>query len=347
MKTNIIGKSKIIQDVIKMIEQVAASQSSILVIGESGTGKELVARKLHELSLVSERPFVSVNCGAIPENLIESELFGHQKGSFTGAVVDKAGLFEVANGGSFFLDEIGELPLHMQVKLLRVLQDKTFRRVGGTKDIKVDVRIIAATNRNLEEEIAAGRFREDLYYRLNVILIRTPPLRERTEDIPLLSDFFLKKIYEKQKKPIKKFSKKAFDILVNYPWPGNVRELENTIERVATLETEEEIQVESFPAHIRGEKEEAPESSDPKTKVQVSENISQVSAKSGERFIQVPAPDFDSKKNVSLDQILGEIEKEYLKAALEHACGVKKNAAELLGVTFRSFRYRLQKHEME
>src|SRR5271156_5979971 len=201
----IIGEAPVVKELLDMIRRVAPSRTNVLVIGESGTGKELVARMIHDSSLLKDKPFVPVNCGAIPENLIESELFGHKRGSFTGAVQDKVGLFEVAGGGTLFLDEVGELPLGMQVKLLRAIQERVIRRVGGNDDIKVDVRVIAATNRDLEAAVAQGTFREDLYYRLNVILIKTPPLRDRKSDIPMLAEHFLKKVSTKYKKTFEGF----------------------------------------------------------------------------------------------------------------------------------------------
>jgi len=250
IKRPIIGSSPQVQSLKKMIERVAASKTNILIIGESGTGKELVARALHDLSPVKDNVFIAVNCGAIPETLIESELFGHKKGSFTGAVADKPGLFEAADGGTLFLDEIGELPLTMQVKLLRALQDRAIRRVGGNDTIKIDVRIVAATNKNLEEAVKNGTFREDLYYRLNVIMLETPPLRSRAGDIEILADVFLKKFNEKQKRSLKGFSPEALEVILNHRWPGNVRELENVMERVVTLETKDTIQVSTLPPEM-------------------------------------------------------------------------------------------------
>ncbi|HRK01614.1 MAG TPA: sigma-54 dependent transcriptional regulator, partial [Oligoflexia bacterium] len=223
-RSNIIGQSKALRELFQLVDRVAKTKTNILVTGESGTGKELVARAIHAGGPLKNTPFVAVNCGAIPETLIESELFGHKRGSFTGAVADKEGLFQVANGGTIFLDEVGELPMSMQVKLLRVLQDRTLRPVGGTEDIKVDVRVISATNRDLEQEIARGKFREDLYYRLNVIHIKSPPLRSRKEDIPLLVDFFIKKFGLSIGKTIKTISAAAMNALMHYDFPGNVRE---------------------------------------------------------------------------------------------------------------------------
>ncbi len=250
IKRPLLGKSPQVAALKKMIERVAPSKTNVLIIGESGTGKELVARALHELSPVKAGPFVAVNCGAIPETLIESELFGHKKGSFTGAVADKEGLFQVADGGTLFLDEVGELPLTMQVKLLRSLQDRTIRRVGGNDNIKIDVRIVAATNRNLEEAVRKGTFREDLYYRLNVILLETPPLRTRAGDVEELANFFLKRYNEKYQRKLEGFSPEALEVLLAHRWPGNIRELENILERVSTLEGSDRIQVATLPPEM-------------------------------------------------------------------------------------------------
>jgi two-component system response regulator PilR (NtrC family) len=250
IKRPILGNSPQVQALKKMIERVAPAKTNILIIGDSGTGKELVARALHDLSPVNANTFIAVNCGAIPETLIESELFGHKKGSFTGAVADKPGLFEAADGGTLFLDEIGELPLSMQVKLLRALQDRAIRRVGGNDTIKIDVRIIAATNRNLEEAVKNGTFREDLYYRLNVIMLETPPLRSRAGDIEMLANVFLKKFNDKQKRNLQGFTPEALEIILNHKWPGNIRELENVMERVVTLETKDRIQVSTLPPEM-------------------------------------------------------------------------------------------------
>jgi two-component system response regulator PilR (NtrC family) len=250
IKRPLLGKSPQVAALKKMIERVAPSKTNVLIIGESGTGKELVARALHELSPVKSGPFVAVNCGAIPETLIESELFGHKKGSFTGAVADKEGLFQVADGGTLFLDEVGELPLTMQVKLLRALQDRTIRRVGGNDNIKIDVRIVAATNRNLEDAVKKGTFREDLYYRLNVILLETPPLRTRIGDVEELALFFLKRYNEKYQRKLEGFTPEALDIIFSHRWPGNIRELENIMERVCTLESTDVIQITTLPPEM-------------------------------------------------------------------------------------------------
>src|SRR3989338_2663154 len=249
--SNIVGKSDKIQKVFELIMKVANSKSSVLITGESGTGKELVARAIHYNGDRKDKPFVSISCGAIPETLLESELFGHQKGAFTVDDSDKKGLFEIADGGTFFLDEVSEAPLSIQAKLLRVLQEKEFKRVGGVKNIKVDVRVIAATNKNLRELIAEGKFREDLYYRLNVIPIELPPLRERKEDIQLLANHFIGKYNVINKKDIKGIEPKAMEIIERYKWRGNVRELENVIERAVTLEIGNVIQPDTLPDEIR------------------------------------------------------------------------------------------------
>lgn len=312
---NIIGKSKAMQEVYNLIEKVAASKVNVLVTGESGTGKELVARAIHYNSDRRDNSFVAINCGAIPENLLESELFGHEKGSFTGAVHQKSGLFEIADGGTLFLDEIAELPPLMQVKLLRVLQEHEFRRVGGTRNIKVDVRLVAATNKDLGEAVACETFREDLYYRLNVIQIALPPLRERREDVPLLVNHFLKKLGEKKKgQKTEGFMRRLLD----YHWPGNIRELENTVERCLVLNQDGVLNEESLPSHILGRSEESTTS-----------------------LGQLPDDGLD------LDAYLGDIEKDVLLKALDRTGGVRKRAAALLGITFRSIRYRLAKYGID
>jgi DNA-binding NtrC family response regulator len=234
-RVKMIGVSRALQEVFKMVGKVARSDAPVLIAGESGTGKELVAKAVHEYSPRRQREMITINCGAIPENLLESELFGHEKGSFTGAIARRAGRFEQADGGTLFLDEIGDMPLTIQVKLLRVLQDGTFSRVGSNETITTDVRIIAATHKNLTDEVAAGRFREDLYYRLNVVEIRIPPLRERLEDIPLLAEFFLQRITRKNGMARVRLSAEAVNALQSHSWPGNVRELENTMARACAL----------------------------------------------------------------------------------------------------------------
>jgi DNA-binding NtrC family response regulator len=294
----ILGKSKAIQAVFDLIRRVADSPTNVLITGESGTGKELVAKAIHYNSDRREAPFVPVNCAAIPEQLLESELFGHMRGSFTDAKMDKRGLFEEAQKGTVFLDEISELPLMLQAKILRAIQEKEIRRVGATKPISVDVRIIAATNLNLNDEVKAKRFREDLYYRLNVIELKLPPLRERREDIPLLVDAFLKKCGEARGKEMKGVSEPALAMLMDYPWPGNVRELENVIERAVTLSLGEKIGPDDLPAGVQGAR--------------------------GDRRVLDEA----AEKTLPLH----EIEKEYIKKILEKMGGNKYQAAHALGI---------------
>ncbi len=308
---SLIGKSKRMQEVYDLIQKVAGSKANILVTGESGTGKELVAKAIHFNSPRRDQAFIPINCGAIPENLLESELFGHEKGSFTGATQQKPGMFEVASGGTLFLDEIGELPAMMQVKLLRVIQERELRRVGGTKNLPVDVRLIAATNKNFEQEVAEGRFREDLFYRLNVIRLDLPPLRERREDIPLLVEHFFRKFTGESEG---KVTEGALRRLLDYHWPGNIRELENVIERCVVLGYSEELTEECLPPQLQG----------------------QGAAPAGE-IAEIPESGFD------LEDYLGEIEQRVLLKALERTSGVRKRAAELLGISFRSIRYRLAK----
>ena len=309
---SIIGNSAAIQRVFEFVSQVADSRANVLISGESGTGKEMVARAVHKGGERRHNPFVVVNCAAIPENLLESELFGHVKGAFTGAVQNKAGLFETADGGTLFLDEVGELTPPLQVKLLRVIQEKTFRRVGGTSDQSADVRIVAATNRRLQEEVASERFREDLYYRLNVIEIPLPPLRERRDDIALLVDHFVTKYANELGKHMTGCSDAAMQKLLEYRFPGNIRELENVIERAVALTREPVIGVESLPPALL----------DPAPRA---------------RAARIPPG------GVNLDRLMEDYERSLLLEALGPAGGVKKKAAQLLGISFRSFRYRLEK----
>ncbi len=318
---NLIGSAPSMLKIYDLISRVCETKTNVLITGESGTGKELVAKAVHYNGPLKDKPFVTVNCGAIPDTLIESELFGHKKGSFTGAIADKMGLFEVANGGTIFLDEIGEIPLQTQVKLLRVLQEKTFKRVGSTEDITVNVRIIAATNKDLMHEVSQGRFREDLYYRLNVIHIQLPPLRERKEDIPILAQHFLEKYNKQLDKDIKKISKEAMDALSSYDYPGNVRELENIIERTVSLERGAAILPESLPPIIF-------------------HPGAGLSRRGGSEHLI-------TMDGVNLEEIVGNLEKDLIEKALKKAGGVKKKAAKLLGISFRSMRYRLEKYGME
>ena len=311
-----IGTSNAIQQVYQLVAQVAPTKTNVLISGESGTGKELVARAIHDQSDRPEHPFVAVNCGAIPENLLESELFGHVKGAFTGAVENHEGLFESADGGTLFLDEIGEIPLSLQVKLLRVIQDKNVRRVGGTSDQPVNVRIVAATNRNLQEEVGAGRFREDLFYRLNVIQIELPSLRERMEDVPLLVQHFVVKYAMELERSIDRIDEDAMARIQAYAFPGNVRELENTIERAVALCQGSVIHSDVLPPVIR-EPRMAAGTSNPQDRL--------------------------PRDGGKLDEMLAQVERELLREALGRTAGVKKKAAQLLGVSFRSFRYRLEK----
>ena len=250
--SNIIGRSEPMLDVFRMVETIAKTSSTVLITGESGTGKDLVARAIHYNSLRREHPFVALNCGGVPETLLESELFGHMRGAFTGADSNKKGLMEVAEGGTIFLDEIGEMTPPMQVKLLRVLQDRRFRRLGGTEEVQADIRVIAATNQDLPKMVSEGRFREDLFYRINVIPMHLPPLRERREDIPLLAEHFLAKYAERMHKPVLSISHEASALLEAYGWPGNVRELENVIERAVALEQSPAVLPDSLPPEIRG-----------------------------------------------------------------------------------------------
>src|SRR2546423_6149648 len=255
--SNIIGRSETMLEVFKMIETVARTNSTILLTGESGTGKGLVAQAIHFHSLRRDRPFVALNCGALPETLLESELFGHMRGAFTGADSNKKGLLEVAEGGTVFLDEIGEMNMTMQVKLLRVLQDRRFRRLGGTDEVQADIRVISATNQDLQKLVANGRFREDLFYRINVIQMHLPPLRERRDDIALLAEHFLSKYSQQMKKPVRSVTHDSLALLQAYAWPGNVRELENVIERAVALEKTPAILADSLPPHIRNPRADA------------------------------------------------------------------------------------------
>ncbi len=311
-----VGRSAAMRKVFDLISKVADTQSTVLITGESGTGKELVARAVHNLSGRKEKPFMYIHCGALPEQLLESELFGHVKGSFTGAVDNKAGLFEVAEGGTVFLDEVSETTQTFQVKLLHVLQEREFKRVGGTADIKVDVRIIAATNRDLPGEIAKGNFREDLYYRLNVIPISLPPLRERRDDIPLLAEHFLAK-YRRDGRA-ERLAPESVKMLMEFEWKGNVRELENIMERACTLSDGPVILPEHLPVEVMGE-----------TKCM--------------RLLSsdVPADGMD------LEGLLDDMEKDFLVKALKKTGGAKTEAAKLLGLSFPSFRHRLKKYGLD
>jgi two-component system response regulator PilR (NtrC family) len=306
-----IGVAPRMLAVFDMVRSVAAANSTVMLTGESGTGKDLVAKAIHALSTRRDAPFVSINCGAVPESLLESELFGHVKGAFTDANQNKKGLFEVAHHGTIFLDEVAEMPLSMQVKLLRVLQDRRFRRVGGTAEMEVDVRVVAATNRPIEQFVRDRLFREDLYYRLNVIPIRMPPLRDRPEDIPLLAEHFRKRFAREMAKEVAAISAQAMERLERYRWPGNVRELENVLERAVALELTPTILPERLP-EVFSQAERAP------------------AATLGEGF--------------SLGLHLEGVEAELLRRALDESKGDRARTAELLGVTPRSLRYLLKKH---
>jgi len=310
-RDGLVGRSAAIQAVKALIDKVATTRTTVLITGESGTGKELVARALH-VNSGRTGPFVPINCGAIPEGLIESELFGHVKGAFTGAASSKDGLFQAARGGTLFLDEIAELPLQLQPKLLRALQERRVRPIGATEDEEVDTRVVAATNRDLVEEVAAGRFREDLYYRLNVIQVRVPPLRERREDVVLLAEYFLRRFAAEQGRPDLTLSREARRRLDDYNFAGNVRELQNLMERAAALADGPEVTVDALPSQLRP----------PLLPLQ----------KEG------PLP-----ASFSLEAHLSLLEQELIERALLQASGVKKNAAALLGLTFRQFRHRLKK----
>jgi DNA-binding NtrC family response regulator len=310
---NIIGKSPRMQSIFALIERIARTSSTVLIHGESGTGKELIARAIHFASPRAARRFLSINCGALPENLLESELFGHERGSFTGAVREKKGLFQEADRGTLFLDEIGEMTPAMQVKLLRALQEKVVRKVGGNVEESIDVRIIAATNQNLEERLQSGEFREDLFYRINVLPIHLPPLRDRREDIPLLVDFFLQKYCKQMELSPRQISVEAIQVLERYDWPGNVRELENVIERALALSHAETLTTRDLPAQLVANRRHPPDQ------------------------IQLP------EEGLDLEAYLETIRSRLMTQALERCGGVQTQAAELLKMTFRSFRYYAKK----
>ena len=319
---SIVGKSAAMARLLGQVTQVANHKTTVLITGESGTGKELIARAIHRQSQRRDRAFVAVNCSAIPEALLESELFGHVRGAFTGAVQTKKGQFEAAHRGTLFLDEVGELPQPMQSKLLRVLQERTFRRVGGSEDLSIDFRIVCASKRDLNQEMAEGRFRDDLYYRLNVIQILVPPLRDRREDIPVLAAHFVRKFAGKHGKPIARIDGEAMRALLAYDCPGNVRELENIIERATIMETKNVISLTSLPPSV--------------TKIVITG--------------QVPGGAYQDslpEEGVFLDAEMDRLEKRYVEKALEKAGGNRTEAAKLLNISLRSIRYRLQKHGIE
>jgi two-component system, NtrC family, response regulator PilR len=319
---NIIGQSPKMKAIFDLIQTVAPQNSRVLITGESGTGKELVARAIHENSARADTPFITINCGAFPENLLESELFGYMKGAFTGANENRRGLFQAAHGGTLFMDEIGNMNLAMQVKLYRVLQEGKVRPLGSTEEIDVDVRVIAATNKDLEKAIAAGEFREDLFYRLSVIPLHVPALRDRREDIPLLARHFLERFRNSMNKSIEGISPQAMRRLESYDWPGNVRELENTIERAVALESGPEISVGVLPDRMVG-------------------SVEVLGPLTG----QTEVPQFPAE-GIDFEQVICETEKRYLQAALEKADGVRTQAAELLKISYRSFRHYAKKHNL-
>ena len=322
---NIIGSSAAMEKLKQTVRTVASTASTVLIHGESGTGKELVARALHVCSPRATEPFVSVNCGAFPETLLESELFGYLKGAFTGANQNKRGLFEVAGGGTIFLDEISEMTPTMQVKLLRVLQERTVRPVGSTSEISIDVRVIAATNRDLDKAVAENLFREDLYYRLNVIPILVPPLRERPEDIPLLANHFLKKYASAAGRSILRVHKESINSLCGYEWPGNVRQLENTVERAVALETADELHVE-LPVER------------PKARA--------AAAAAGQPGLTEKGSDSILPEGVGMETYVAGIERSLLQNALNQSNGVQTKAADLLSISYRSFRHLMKKYEL-
>ncbi|MFC2170170.1 sigma-54-dependent transcriptional regulator [Acidobacteriota bacterium] len=315
--TNMIGKSKPMKEVYSLIEKIAGTDSTVLITGESGTGKEMAARGIHYQSRRRDNSFVSINCGALPENLLESELFGHAKGSFTGAIANKKGMFEVAENGTLFLDEMGEMSPWTQVKLLGALQEKRIRRVGGTDEIPVDVRIISATNQDLKRKIEGGTFREDLFYRLNVISFEMPPLRNRKDDIPLLVGHFLQKYCQKMERKAKRIAPEVISVFEAYLWPGNVRELENVIERIIAIEERETITKKCLPEELLAPQQEK------------------------EASFSIKVPGFN------LSSALDEISRNYIHQALKESEGNLSESAEILGVSYRSLRYLIEKHDLK
>jgi two-component system response regulator PilR (NtrC family) len=316
---NLIGESEPMRKLKQTIRTIATTNSTVIVSGESGTGKELVARAIHTCSPRSGDPFVSVNCGAFPETLLESELFGYVKGAFTGATSNKRGLFELSSGGTIFLDEISETTLPMQVKLLRVLQERSIRPVGGGQETPIDVRVVAATNKNLLQQVQDGQFREDLYYRLSVIPIEVPPLRDRSEDVVLLANYFLKKFAVQMSKNVVRLSPESLKTMKGYDWPGNVRVLENTIERAVAMSTEEELRVE------------LPNGSN---------SISTASANAGALGVVLPQDGLD------LERYIADVEKSLLQSAMRRSNGIQTRAAETLKLSYRSFRHMMKKYDL-
>ncbi|HEY2432110.1 MAG TPA: sigma-54 dependent transcriptional regulator [Vicinamibacterales bacterium] len=331
--SNIIGNSAAMRQVFELVDTIAGTGSTILVTGESGTGKELVARAIHVRSPRSDRPFVAVNCGALTETLLDSELFGHMRGAFTGADGNKKGLIEFADKGTIFLDEIGEMSPMLQVKVLRVLQERKLRRVGGNEEIDADIRIIAATNRDLAKMVAEGQFREDLYYRINVIPVRLPPLRERRDDVAMLAEHFVAKFAAQMNKPITGISGEALASLTAHAWPGNVRELENAMERAVALERSASILPESLPETVRGRAQ------------AVISPAGAAAAAASDAPPPIGRPTLDH--GFDLEQHVQHVEREYIAEALRRSGGVKVKAAELLGMSFRSFRYYMKKYNLK
>jgi len=325
---NIVGASPAMESLKQTIRTIASTQSTVLIYGESGTGKELVARAVHTCSPRAAEPFVSINCGAFPETLLESELFGYVKGAFTGANQNKRGLFEVADGGTIFLDEIGEMNLTMQVKLLRVLQERCVRPVGGSDEIAIDVRVIAATNRDLERQVAESTFREDLYYRLSVIPVTVPPLRERREDLPLLVSHFLRKYLPAARKNIVRVKPDSLAGLANYDWPGNVRQLENTIERAVALETGDELHVEL-----------------PVERARARAAAAGIGADGLSLPLSIPAGSV-LPEGMDMEKYVADIERALLKSALQQSNGVQARAADVLKISYRSFRHLMKKYDL-
>jgi two-component system response regulator PilR (NtrC family) len=314
----LVGKSRAMCAVLDMISRVAPMRTTVLITGESGTGKECVARAIHQRSDRAHKPCLVVNCGALPEALMESELFGHEKGAFTGATGKHTGIFREAEGGTVMLDEVGELSLPLQVKLLRVLQERKVKPVGSSQEIPIDVRVLAATNRDVEAEVAEGRFRQDLYYRLNVIRVELPPLRSRAEDIPALTERFVQRFAKEMGKDVRGLTADALRALERYNFPGNVRELENVIERAVALAGSRAIGLGDLPREVSG-----------------------MAANTGPSLISLP------EEGCNLDEVMGEVERRLMLEALERTGGVRKAAAQLLGITFRSLRYRLEKHHLD
>jgi two-component system, NtrC family, response regulator PilR len=312
--TEVLGRSSSMRGVMDLVQRIANMRTTVLITGESGSGKERVARAIHDASDRRQKPFLVVNCGALPEALMESELFGHEKGAFTGAQTKHLGLFREANGGTVLLDEVGELPSNLQVKLLRVLQERSVRAVGATQETPIDVRVLAATNRDVEADVSAGKFRQDLYYRLNVIRIELPPLRERREDIPILAERFMRRFADEMSKEVNGFTPDAIRALQAYAFPGNVRELENMLERAVALAGSRVIGLGDFPQELSG-----------------------TAGAPGGTLLDLP------ELGCNLDEVVNEVERRLITASLERTGGVRTAAAKLLGISFRSMRYRLAK----